>query len=192
MLAPFVSSLCRAFNSLWFAFGKVSGRFTDIFDGRCQLPEFFWRKTLNQKRDAIKHFRLDLNFFTVLKSFLNIYMIITSTFFSTSLQPASSSNIPKIFSTMLFFFQSSFEPHSSSLKSIKSFPWKTKAFLHGSFNLFQLFLFSASKASHQLQWSFALADYSISSKEHALPFKAFQSVTSSSLTCYLQDCPHAR
>ena len=69
MLVPFVSSLCRAFNSLWFAFGKVSGRFTDIFDGRCQLPEFFWRKTLNQKRDAIKHFRLNLNFFYGIKEF---------------------------------------------------------------------------------------------------------------------------
>ena len=146
MLAPFVSSLCRAFNSLWFDFGKVSGRFTDIFDGRCQLPEFFWRKTLNQKRDAIKHFRLNLSFFTVLKSFLNIYMIITSTFFSTSLQPASSSDIPKIFSTMLFFFQSSFEPHSSSLKSIKSFSLENKSFLTWklqSCSAFPLFCFKS-------------------------------------------------
>ena len=73
-------------------------------------------------------------------------MIITSTFFSTSLQPASSSDIPKIFSTMLFFFQSSFEPHSSSLKSIKKFSLENKSFLTWklqSFSAFPLFCFKS-------------------------------------------------
>ena len=73
-------------------------------------------------------------------------MIITSTFFSTSLQRASSSDIPKIFFTMIFFFQSSFEPHSSSLKSIKSFSLENKSFLTWklqSFSAFPLFCFKS-------------------------------------------------
>ena len=89
----------------------------------------------------------------------SLYMIITSLipdhsfldeFSSVKTSPKSCAHPPKAHVLQQFCKSSNHILHRS--KASKVFPWKTKVFLHGSFNLFQLFFFKA--ASNQIQWSF--------------------------------------
>ena len=126
----------------------------------------------------------------------SLYMIITSlipdhSFLDESLcihSPKACAHSPKAHFLQQCSKSSNHILHRS--KASKAFPWKTKVFLHGSFNLFQLFFFKA--ASNQIQWSFHFKYTAFPQKNTFFLWNIPKALPFQSTLAHSQDWPHAR